>query len=398
MKIYEIGTGYTSIPARIGAATEIVVEELAKSFGQMGHETVVMDIKSENRPAHQLPIREVWVPKMFSGTDVQLGILHKLKRVVYSVFLSQKLKKELKSSSEKVVLHFHNQYNLFFFLKLVPKKYRDRALIAYTNHSGIWSLPWAQVKDTIHKRYFQEAECMKKADAIFVLNPATRENAIHHLGVKPEKIHLIRNGVNTSIYRPLEEEEKNAAAKQFGLEGRKVLLQIGSVYENKGQERVVRLLEPLLKKNPELVYVYAGGIVSEEYQQKVLETARELGVDKQVVYAGAMKPGEEVNRLYNLACVSITASQFEAFPLVTVESLAAGVPVLINATVPMDDGNGCIYYTDECMAELIETKILLDPQPEKLRQEARASAISQYGWLKAAELYDSAFHSKANKE
>ena len=32
MKIYEIGTGYTSIPAKMGAATEIVVEELTKSF------------------------------------------------------------------------------------------------------------------------------------------------------------------------------------------------------------------------------------------------------------------------------------------------------------------------------------------------------------------------------
>ena len=32
MKIYEIGTGYTPIPARISAATEIVVEELTKAF------------------------------------------------------------------------------------------------------------------------------------------------------------------------------------------------------------------------------------------------------------------------------------------------------------------------------------------------------------------------------
>ena len=34
MKIYEIGTGYTPIPARMGAATEIVVEEVN---GQQGN-------------------------------------------------------------------------------------------------------------------------------------------------------------------------------------------------------------------------------------------------------------------------------------------------------------------------------------------------------------------------
>ena len=32
MKIIEVGTGYTSIPAKMGAATEIVVEEISKVF------------------------------------------------------------------------------------------------------------------------------------------------------------------------------------------------------------------------------------------------------------------------------------------------------------------------------------------------------------------------------
>ena len=36
MKVYEIGTGYTPIPANIGAATEIVVEELTKSMMKKG--------------------------------------------------------------------------------------------------------------------------------------------------------------------------------------------------------------------------------------------------------------------------------------------------------------------------------------------------------------------------
>ena len=34
MKIYEIGTGYTPIPAKVAAATESVVEELTKAFMQ----------------------------------------------------------------------------------------------------------------------------------------------------------------------------------------------------------------------------------------------------------------------------------------------------------------------------------------------------------------------------
>ena len=124
MKIYEIGTGYTPIPATMGAATEIVVEELTKAFMQMNVPVEIIDIKAKERKENALPITEVWVPGCFAGTDIKLGIMHKLKRVVYSVCLAQKLKRILKAADEKIVLHFHNQYNMFFFLKLVPQQLR----------------------------------------------------------------------------------------------------------------------------------------------------------------------------------------------------------------------------------------------------------------------------------
>ena len=92
MKIYEIGTGYTPIPAQMGAATEIVVEELTRSFLKNGQDVTILDIKAQDRPKTDLPICEVGVPKIFTKTDVSLGIMHKLKRVVYSIKLAQKIK------------------------------------------------------------------------------------------------------------------------------------------------------------------------------------------------------------------------------------------------------------------------------------------------------------------
>ena len=45
MKIYEIGTGYTSIPAQIAAATETVVEELSKALLELGENVYIVDIE-----------------------------------------------------------------------------------------------------------------------------------------------------------------------------------------------------------------------------------------------------------------------------------------------------------------------------------------------------------------
>ena len=60
MTIYEIGTGYTPIPARMGAATEIVVEELTRAFQKQNAPVQIIDIKAKDRPATDLPIREVY--------------------------------------------------------------------------------------------------------------------------------------------------------------------------------------------------------------------------------------------------------------------------------------------------------------------------------------------------
>ena len=49
MKIYEIGRGYTPIPAQMGAATEIVVEELTRSFIKNNIDETIIDIKAQKR-------------------------------------------------------------------------------------------------------------------------------------------------------------------------------------------------------------------------------------------------------------------------------------------------------------------------------------------------------------
>ena len=250
MKIYEIGTGYTPIPAQMGAATEIVVEELVKAFQKRNAEVVLLDIQAQQRKANTLPITKVPVPGCFSGTDVKLGMMHKLKRVVYSVALAGKLNRILRESREKVLLHFHNQYNLFFFLKLVPAKIRAKAKIAYTVHSYIWPAPWEEIRETVQKRYFQEIVCVQNADYVLVLNDKTAEHFTRHLGVPAERIHKIGNGVNTDTYSILEEEEREQAKRSLGFDGKRVIFQVGSVCDRKNQFGAVRILKDWPAGNP----------------------------------------------------------------------------------------------------------------------------------------------------
>ena len=371
MKIYEIGTGYTPIPAQIAAATESVVEELTKAFIEMAVDVEIIDIYTSNRASHNLPIMEVKVPKVLASSDVSLGIIHKLKRVSYSVALAFKIKKLLKNTDEKVFLHFHNQYNMFFYVKLVSKRLRKRAIAIYTNHNGVWSMPWEEAEPILKKRYFQEIVALKEADISFVLNAKTKENIEKQLGVLPNRVIQVANGVNTDVYCPLPKDSVDAVKAKFDLAGKKVILQAGSINENKGQARALKLLAPLLRENADLVFAYVGEIVSQDYFDEVENCAKELGVTGQVRYLGAVSPGGEMNMLYNIACATVFSSQYEGFPLVCVESLSAGVPVLACSRVSLDLGEGFILCTEADFARKVSNGILVEDVLAQVSQSAR---------------------------
>ena len=388
MKIYEIGTGYTSIPAKISAATEIIIEQLTYAMIENGEDVTVIDIEDKNRKSNSLPITEIKVPLFSDKTDTSLGIVHKIKRVLYSIAVVKKLKNILKNSKEKIFLHFHNQYNMFFFLKLTSAKEREKCICAYTNHSGIWTLDWNESKDIINKRYFQEAECMKKADYLFVLNNKTKENAINHLGVNKDKIFLISHGVNTDIYKPLSVEEIEKTKSEINLSNKKIILQIGSVNENKGQKRALQMLLPLMKERQELIYAYAGGIVDENYQNEILKFAKVNKIENQVKYIGMIAPGEELNRIYNIAEATIVPSKFESFCLVVIESFSAGVPVLLDENSSFSFSESALLYTADNFEQVIKDNILDNKEQQiKLKKEVRENALNNYNWNAIAKQY-----------
>lgn len=390
MKIYEIGTGYTPIPAQMGAATEIVVEELTRSFLKNGENVEIIDIASEKRVENDLPISDVKVPPFFMRDDVSLGIVHKLKRVVYSVALANKLKKILENADEEIILHFHNQYNMFFFHKLVREKLRKKSKIAYTVHSYIWGTKWDEIKDTVKKKYFQEVYCVKNADIVFVLNDITTEHFVKELGVDKNKIFKIINGVSLDKYKPLSKKEVESIKSKLQLSGKKVIFQVGSVCERKNQLGSVEMLKDYLKSHDDVVYMYAGGIIDTEYHQKILSLAKNEGFENRVIYAGELAPGNVLNEYYNAADCSVFTSKLESFGLVIIESIASGTPTLIGGKTMFNLKEGYYVYKDE--------KDFVDKVDELLSGDiskvvSSEEVVNDYNWDSVAKLHTVIFKS-----
>lgn len=396
MKIFEIGTGYTSIPPKIGAATEIVVQELTTSFLKMGYDVTIVDIKDKKRGINNLPIEEVNIPQIFSSTDTSLGIMHKLKRVIYSISLAHKLHGLIRKCEDKnIFIHFHNQYNLFFFLKLTSKTMRKCIKIGYTVHSHVWFGEWNDIKDLVKQRYFQEVFCCQNADKVFVLNNIVAQMLSKHYNIDSSKLEGIINGVNTDVYNG---KDNNFSAidgvrKKYNLKGKNVVFQVGSVCDRKNQMGSLKLLAPIMKEDKSLVYMYAGGIIDEGYAAQISEYATKEGIVENVHYVGEVSPGTELNRLYTIAKVTIINSKSEAFALVIAEALSARRPIFINeeimgslAFLGEKEGYGIIRIKETFREDLY--KLLTDDDYyEEMQRKGREFIVNEFSWDVAAKQY-----------
>lgn len=386
MRIYEIGTGYTSIPADKGAATEIVAENLSRALIDQGHDVTVVDIADENRRPTDLPILEVPMPRGFQGTDEALGVRHKLKRVVYSLALSKVLKRELRSvpNGERVVLHFHNQYNAFFFFKTVPAKLRSRAFVCYTNHSGVWNGPWPDIESVIRKRYFQEIEAQRQSDLVFVLNEGTARNLDMHTDVDGSRVILTANGVDTETYRPRGDCSRDALCRKLSPACTRFVFQCGSICPNKGQLDAMQMLAPFLHQDEGLHYVYAGGIVDSAYATQIETFCQTNGLESRVHYLGELEPGETLSLWYSAAECLVFPSKYEGFSLAVLESLSSGTPVLQsgNARVAafVSEKEGLLtFYNEEDFHEKMH-RLLYGDASRAASSSARACAVSRFSW------------------
>lgn len=396
MKYYEIATGYTSIPAKIGAATEKDVEGQTKSMVKMGYDVHIVDISDTERAKTDLPIIEAWMPQFFNSTKVvSLGIVHKVKRVLYSISLTHKLHQIIKSSCEPIYLHFHNQYNMFFFMKLTPKSLLKNVTIGYTVHSYIWYGKFEAIKETIKKRYFQEVFCCQNADTVFVLNDVVTKMLVDNYGIEKNKIRKIFNGVDTDVYDEnlVSQKQIDDLKAKYNLSGYKVIFQVGSICPRKNQLLSLQSLLPIMRKRKDIAFAYAGGIIDPTYAAEIQKCAEESGMKDRIVYCGEVSPGEELNKHYVMADFTMFNSSAEAYGLVITESLSASRPIFVNEHLiesisywKENEGEGIIRIADD-----FEEKVnkLLDDNTyyQEMKFRSRKVAYDKLSWDASTRLH-----------
>jgi glycosyltransferase involved in cell wall biosynthesis len=158
----------------------------------------------------------------------------------------------------------------------------------------------------------------RAARVIAVSNPLAEQARL--LGVAPERIDIVRNGIDRDTFRPRDRAE---ARRRLGFEGNEpIVLYVGHVIPSKGALDLVRAYGsggPRLRAS-RLVMV-GDGPATEECRT----LAQELGI--RASFLGA-RPHEEVATWLAACDVLALPSWNEGMPNVVLEALASGRPVV----------------------------------------------------------------------
>ena len=179
---------------------------------------------------------------------------------------------------------------------------------------------------------------LQKASRIWTVSRYTSEIASAANDLNTNNIKILPCAVNGDYFTPGSKPEN--LLKRYDLTGSKVLMSVtrlwsGDIY--KGVDVTIRALSKIADAFPEVKYLIIG---RGDDRPRLEQLAKDLGVEKRVVFAGFV-PTEELVEHYRLADAYIMPSQ-EGFGIVYLEAMACGVPVLSGdadgSADPLQDG------------------------------------------------------------
>lgn len=212
---------------------------------------------------------------------------------------------------------------------------------------------------------------------IFTHAKATRTFLAQH-GVPPERVLPVYDPCDTQLYCPV---PRGPARARWGYGTEEVVLvHHGILHPNKGTDRILRWLAPLMKRHPQLRFLIIG---TGPDLEALKQLARSLGIAPSVTFGGWLPTPQDVNVGLNASDIGLamrTGQHGDSFHVTgaLVHGMAAGLPILAarlgGMTEIVQDGDSGFLFDPESEAEFGEalTRLVVNPA---LREQLGRKAL-----------------------
>jgi glycosyltransferase involved in cell wall biosynthesis len=245
------------------------------------------------------------------------------------------------------------------------------------------------------------------SDRLIVMSEYSSRILQDVFGVPREKIYLIPHGIPDLLF-----EEPEVHKESLSVEGKAVLLTFGLLSPNKGFENVIQALPRILARHSNTVYVIAGAThphvkarEGDRYRDQLQALAKELGVEREVIFHNRFVSPQEMASLVGAADVYITPYRYEAQAVsgTLAYALGAGKAVIStpywHAAELLAEGRGALVPFENPDAIAEATIGLLDNDAARKSMRQRAYNYGrQMVWNRVAQSYMRTFNgARANR-
>lgn len=243
---------------------------------------------------------------------------------------------------------------------------RDLALAAATDKGQRWLI------NRWYSFLSMQKKVVQKLQHVITVSAQSQRDIEQAFARSVEEIHVIPNGVDTNIFKPLAEISR----REFAL-----ITTASSDQPLKGLSVLLRALAQLRGEFPQLQLTVIGKLKEDGDTQKELATLRLLDV---VQFKSGISNQELVEE-YARAAIAIVPSLYEGFGLPAAEAMACGVPLICSdgGALPEVVGEGArlvaagsVESLTDALGDLIRNPVLRS----QLGERGREHILQQLSW------------------
>jgi glycosyltransferase involved in cell wall biosynthesis len=216
----------------------------------------------------------------------------------------------------------------------------------------------------------------RSLDRIITVSNSAKNDISRDFKIRPHKFHIVPNGINTNLFYPIPEIER---------EKNRIIVTNSADTPLKGLFFLFKAVAELAQSNDLKVTV----VGTPKKDGPIVKLIRELGISHRIHFTGRIDNGEFVQH-YARATVAVVPSVYEGFGLPVGEAMACGVPVIstTGGALPEVAGDAAILVPPADPAALVRAirQVLQNPrQARELGMAGYQRVQAHFTWQKAAE-------------
>jgi glycosyltransferase involved in cell wall biosynthesis len=230
----------------------------------------------------------------------------------------------------------------------------------------------------------------RRADAIITVSECSKRDIVKLLGLAPERIHVIGNAVDASLFPVRDAWLLASVRERYGI-GPRYILYFGGFDLRKNVPRIIQAygrLPERLRREYQLVIAGRYQHLGHPLYPDPRETVERLGLEGNVIFTGQIREQDKAP-LYSAATVFAFPSLYEGFGMPVLEAMACGTPVVTSnlSALPEVAGDAGLlvdpYDPDaisQALAELLESQARREELSRRGLERAR-----RFTWHQVAE-------------